>query len=112
MSTRRSLLPRLPSFAAAPADVDIRIDASDELVDLAAAGLDVAIRNCRTDQAPHNAIRLMDQELIPALAPQLAGERPPPRVRARIACGYRPPSFSAKTSPATRPAFTPHGQPA
>lgn len=79
------LLPRLSTFSAAQPEVDIRIDASDAFIDLAAEGLDVAIRNCRTDQAPHDAIRLMDEAFIPALSPRLAERAGPIRSAADLA---------------------------
>ena len=67
------LVPRLSLFARSQPDVDIRIDASDALIDLETEGIDAAIRLCRTDQAPHDAIKLMDEELMPALSPVLVG---------------------------------------
>jgi len=43
------LVPRLASFRAAHPDIDVRICASMRLVDLARAGIDVAIRHGRGD---------------------------------------------------------------
>lgn len=79
------LLPRLSDFSATQPEVDIRIDASDALVDLDADGMDVAIRVCRTDQAPHDAIRLMDEEFLPALATKHAERIGPIRSAADLA---------------------------
>jgi LysR family transcriptional regulator, glycine cleavage system transcriptional activator len=65
------LVPRIAAFSREHPEVDIRIDATDEFVDLEHAGIDVALRHCRTDQAPHDAIKLMDEEWVPAIAPSL-----------------------------------------
>lgn len=65
------LVPRLADFAERHPDIDIRIDAADEVRDLEADGIDVAIRFCPDAQAPRDAIRLLDEQLTPALAPAL-----------------------------------------
>jgi LysR family transcriptional regulator, glycine cleavage system transcriptional activator len=65
------LVPKLTALARELPDVDIRIDATDELVDLEAADVDVALRLCRAEQAPREAVELMTAALTPALAPSL-----------------------------------------
>ena len=79
------LVPKLTVFARAHPDVDIRIDASDHFVVLEDEGIDIALRHCRADQVPHNAVRLMSEELVPALAPQLLERCGPIRTPADIA---------------------------
>ncbi|HEU4621839.1 MAG TPA: LysR substrate-binding domain-containing protein [Burkholderiaceae bacterium] len=65
------LVPRLADFARLHPEIDIRIDASDRVLDLQDDDLDIALRYCRDEQAPRDAIRLLDEELTPALAPAL-----------------------------------------
>lgn len=65
------LVPRLSLFSEKHPDIDIRIDAADEVRDLESEGIDVAIRYCRNDQAPRDAIMLLDEHLTPALSPKL-----------------------------------------
>jgi LysR family transcriptional regulator, glycine cleavage system transcriptional activator len=76
------LLPRLASFERAHPDIDIRIVASDTLVDLADPEIDLALRYCRPEDAPKGALRLFNEFLTPAvgrtLAEQIArGDAPP-----------------------------------
>ncbi|MEO6269968.1 MAG: LysR substrate-binding domain-containing protein [Lautropia sp.] len=65
------LVPRLASFSEQNPDIDIRIDAVDELRDLVSEGIDVAIRYCPNNQALRDSIRLLDETLTPALSPRL-----------------------------------------
>jgi LysR family glycine cleavage system transcriptional activator len=65
------LVPRLSLFSEMHPDIDIRIDAVDEVRDLENDNIDVAIRYCRIDHAPPGAVMLLDEELTPALSPVL-----------------------------------------
>lgn len=65
------LVPRLALFSDQHPDIDIRIDAVDEVRDLENENIDVAIRYCRIDQAPRGAVMLLDEQLTPALSPVL-----------------------------------------
>ena len=65
------LVPRLAHFTEKHPDIDIRIDAVDEVRDLENDNIDVAIRYCRNDQAPREAVMLLDEQLTPALSPAL-----------------------------------------
>jgi LysR family glycine cleavage system transcriptional activator len=65
------LVPRLANFSERHPDIDIRIDAADEVRDLEADGIDVAIRFCPDADAPRDAVRLLDEQLTPALSPAL-----------------------------------------
>jgi LysR family glycine cleavage system transcriptional activator len=65
------LVPRLALFSEKHPNIDIRIDAVDEVRDLESEGIDVAIRYCPVDRAPRGAIMLLDEHLTPALSPKL-----------------------------------------
>lgn len=65
------LVPRLSQFSALHPDIDIRIDAADELRDLEAEHIDVAIRTCPHGEAPRDAILLQDDYMIPVMSPAL-----------------------------------------
>jgi DNA-binding transcriptional LysR family regulator len=63
------LIPRLPSFTAAHPGVDVRIDATVELRDLAAEGIDIAIRYGRVGTTA--GLRLFHETTVPVCSPQL-----------------------------------------
>jgi DNA-binding transcriptional LysR family regulator len=65
------LVPRLAAFQREHPGIDIRIDASDRLVDLDAEGVDLAIRWTRPGNVPHDALQLIVEEVTPALSPLL-----------------------------------------
>jgi LysR family glycine cleavage system transcriptional activator len=65
------LVPRLALFSEKHPNIDIRIDAADELRDLENDGIDVAIRYCHTERAPRGAVLLLEEHLTPALSPRL-----------------------------------------
>jgi LysR family transcriptional regulator, glycine cleavage system transcriptional activator len=65
------LIPRLPEFAQIAPDIDLRIDSSEHIVDLAAERIDVAIRMQHENTAPRKAVRLVDDVCTPALSPDL-----------------------------------------
>lgn len=76
------LMPRLPDFERARPSVDIRISASDRLVDEDDIDLDLALRQCRATRAPATAQRLFGEVLSPVIGLGLAraierGEAPP-----------------------------------
>jgi LysR family glycine cleavage system transcriptional activator len=76
------LIPRLEAFQRSHADIDIRVSASDKLVDLDEPDLDVALRTCPVERAPAAAVRLFGETLTPVIGPWLAqrvasGEAPP-----------------------------------
>ncbi|WP_174245125.1 transcriptional regulator GcvA [Pseudomonas sp. S49] len=66
------LLPRLPSFQQAFADIDVRISASTELVDFRKGTIDAAIRYGRGDWKGLQADFLMSDEIFPVCSPALA----------------------------------------
>jgi LysR family transcriptional regulator, glycine cleavage system transcriptional activator len=72
------LVPRLASFQQAAPQIEIRIDASDRLVDLVVDGLDVAIRRSlpsRIDASQH-ATLLCEEFVTPAMSPHLLERTP------------------------------------
>jgi LysR family glycine cleavage system transcriptional activator len=66
------LVPRLAEFQHLHPGIDIRIDASDRMVDLQAEGIDIALRWLRPDvTAPPDALLLGAEEFNAALSPRL-----------------------------------------
>jgi LysR family glycine cleavage system transcriptional activator len=65
------LVPRLAAFQRAHPQIEIRIDAGDRAVDLEAEGMDIALRWCRPQTAPAHAQLLLEEEITPALSPEL-----------------------------------------
>jgi DNA-binding transcriptional LysR family regulator len=66
------LVPRLPEFQRLHPGIDIRIDASDRIVDLEAEDVDLAIRWLRPGApVPTDATLLLTEDVAPALSPRL-----------------------------------------
>jgi LysR family glycine cleavage system transcriptional activator len=75
-------MPRLPRFEAHHPELDIRINASDQLVPEGEPELDVALRHCRAERTPAGAQRLFGEVLAPVIGRELAaairtGRAPP-----------------------------------
>jgi len=70
------LVPRLAAFQRRYPDIEIRIDASDRLVDLQAEDVDVAIRWVAAGALPPQATPLIDDVVAPACSPRLAESAP------------------------------------
>ncbi len=68
--------PRLAAFQRANPGIDIRIDASDHLVDLEKEDVDLAIRWTRAHRMPAEATLLLDEEINAALSPRLLESLP------------------------------------
>ncbi len=68
------LVPRLAAFQRAQPQIEIRIDASDRLVDLDGEGIDIAVRRCLPSQVAGLAgvTALGEEYTTPALSPGLA----------------------------------------
>lgn len=64
-------IPRLPEFARAHPDIDIKVDTSDESAEKHPATADVSIRVFRSAPAGFAADRLFPLRLIPAASPEL-----------------------------------------
>ncbi len=65
------LVPRLDRLRAAHADIDIRLDATDQLVDFAREDVDVAVRYGAGDYPGLRVDRLFTDEVIPVCSPRL-----------------------------------------
>jgi LysR family glycine cleavage system transcriptional activator len=70
------LLPRLGEFQASHPDVDLRVVASNRVLDLEREAVDLAVRYCRSEDAPSGAVRLFGEELVPVAASALDLEDP------------------------------------
>lgn len=68
------LIPRLEAFQRDHPQIDIRVSATDHLVNpdgTAAGQVDVALRYCRPEQATPDSVRMFDEIVTPTLSPQL-----------------------------------------
>ena len=65
------LIPRLEAFQSQHPDIDIRIDASDALVDLDTADVDLVLRYTQPGNVPAHAVHLFDEQLTPVASPWL-----------------------------------------
>lgn len=70
------LVPRLAVFQRRYPDIEIRIDASDRVVDLQAEDIDVAIRWLPPGVTPPGATLLIDDVVAPAVSPRLLQSSP------------------------------------
>ncbi len=71
------LIPRLEGFQRDNPGIDIRIDASDVLIDLDVSDLDLALRYAPASHMPPHAIRLFDDQITPVISPWLLKSGPP-----------------------------------
>jgi LysR family glycine cleavage system transcriptional activator len=70
------LVPRLAVFQRRYPEIEIRIDASDRVIDLVADDIDVAVRWIRTGTMPAGATLLIDDVIAPAVSPRLLQAAP------------------------------------
>jgi LysR family glycine cleavage system transcriptional activator len=70
------LLPRLAGFQNTHPESDIRISASDHLVDFDDPEIDLALRYCRPEQAPPGSTLLFGELLTPVASPALLQRLP------------------------------------
>lgn len=66
------ILPRLGAFQALHPHIDVRLAASNRLLELEREGVDLAIRYCDARQAPHGALHLFDELIVPVASPAVA----------------------------------------
>jgi len=66
------ILPRLGAFLSAHPDVDVRVAASNRVMDLAQEGVDLAIRYSPTSAPPEHAIHLFHEDVVPVASPAVA----------------------------------------
>lgn len=69
------LLPRLGRFQSAYPDIEVRVAASNRIVDLRNEGVDMAIRYCPATAVPDGAARLFGEVLVPVAHPSLGLDR-------------------------------------
>lgn len=69
------LVPRLSRFQAQHPEIDVRVAASNRLLDLTREEVDLAIRYCADRDAPAGAQRLFGEAVMPVAAPTLAVPR-------------------------------------
>lgn len=76
------LLPQMEAFQRAHPDLDIRVSATDRLVDLDEPDLDIVLRYCSPQSAPPGAVRLFGEVISPMISARVVdqirnGESPP-----------------------------------
>ena len=65
------LIPRLQRFTRLYPDIDVRISATTDMLNLERSLVDLAIRYCRPEAVPEGAIRLFGEEVLPVCSPSL-----------------------------------------
>lgn len=70
------LVPRLAAFQREHPDIEIRLDASDRVIDLGAEDIDAAIRWIPSGRVPAGASLLVDDVVTAAVSPRLLEVRP------------------------------------
>lgn len=69
------LVPRLADFQALHPKIEIRLSASNELLDLQREGIDIAVRYCAREAMPPGARLLFGEHIAPVAHPMLAINR-------------------------------------
>jgi DNA-binding transcriptional LysR family regulator len=69
------IVPRLGGFQQRHPDIDVRIAASNKVMDLRANGADIAIRYCAAANAPPGSPRLFGEAVAPVASPSLGVSR-------------------------------------
>jgi len=65
------LIPRLQRFTSLHRDVDVRISATTDMLNLERSLVDLAIRYCKPEAVPADAVRLFGEEVLPVCSPSL-----------------------------------------
>ena len=66
------LLPQMEAFQREHPDLDIRVSATDRIVELDEPDLDVALRYCSPSDVPAGAVRMFGEVLTPVISARLA----------------------------------------
>lgn len=84
------LLPRLGAFQRRAADIDVRVAATNRVMDLERDGMDLALRFCPDALAPEGAIRLFGEVLVPVAHPSLGvtAIEDPTQLRGQVLIDY------------------------
>lgn len=72
------LIPRLRRFTALHPDIDVRLSATTDALNLERSLIDVAIRYCRPEAVPEGAVRLFGEEMIPVCSRALLRDKARP----------------------------------
>jgi LysR family glycine cleavage system transcriptional activator len=72
------LIPRLSGFRRLHPDVDVRISANNQVLDIDRERIDLAIRYCPSRAAPAGSVRLFGEEILPVCSPALLRDRTRP----------------------------------
>jgi LysR family transcriptional regulator, glycine cleavage system transcriptional activator len=75
------LIPRLRRFTALHPDVDVRISATTDALNLERSLIDLAVRYCRPESVPEGAIRLFGEEMVPVCSRTLLRDKTRPLKR-------------------------------
>jgi LysR family glycine cleavage system transcriptional activator len=75
------LIPRLRRFTSVHPDVDVRISATTDVLNLERSLIDLAIRYCRPDSVPEGAVKLFGEEMIPVCSRALLRDKARPLKR-------------------------------
>ena len=75
------LIPRLRHFTALHPDIDVRISATTEALNLERSLIDLAIRYCKPETVPHGAVQLFGEEIIPVCTRALVRDKTRPLKR-------------------------------
>jgi LysR family transcriptional regulator, glycine cleavage system transcriptional activator len=65
------LIPRLQRFTSLCPDIDVRISATTDMLNLERSSVDLAIRYCKPEMVPQGAVRLFGEEVLPVCSPSL-----------------------------------------
>jgi LysR family transcriptional regulator, glycine cleavage system transcriptional activator len=77
------LIPRLRRFTSLHPDVDVRISATTDALNLERHLIDLAIRYCRPESVPEGAVKLFGEEMIPVCSRALLRDKARPLKRPR-----------------------------
>ena len=72
------LIPRLAGFRRLHPDIDVRISANNDLLDLDRERVDLAVRYCPAKVAPAGSLRMFGEEILPVCSPALLKDRSRP----------------------------------
>jgi len=72
------LIPRLSGFRRLHPDVDVRVSANNQVLDLDRERIDLAVRYCPSRAAPVGSVRLFGEEILPVCSPALLRDRKRP----------------------------------
>lgn len=72
------LVPRLARFRQVHPEIDVRIAANNDVLDLERDRIDVAIRYAAADRVPSSATQLFGEEVVPVCAPDLLKDKARP----------------------------------